>query len=107
MSSKKVTIAHVYMLEGHAHLERVLDILHDREKVMGATVIRGIAGYGASGTGAVHTSSLLNLSLELPLIVEFYDEPDKVARVIESLRSQLDLQHIVSWSAEAHVAADA
>jgi PII-like signaling protein len=101
MSSKKITIARVYTLEGHDHLNQVLDILHDQEKVMGATVIRGIAGYGASG--AIHTSSLLNLSLELPLMIEFYDEPEKVARVIEILKSRLDLKHIVSWSAEAHV----
>ncbi|MGR8934472.1 MAG: DUF190 domain-containing protein [Gammaproteobacteria bacterium] len=104
MSSKNITIAHVYMLEGHDHLEKVLTVLHDREKVMGATVIRGIAGYGASEAGAVHTSSLLNLSLELPLVVEFYDEPEKVLHVIDILKSKLDLKHIVTWSAEAHAA---
>ena len=103
MSLKKITIARVYTLEGHDHLNQVLSILHDKEKVMGATVIRGIAGYGASGSGAIHTSSLLNLSLELPLMVEFYDEPEKVLRVIDMLKSRLDLKHIVSWDAEAHI----
>lgn len=103
MKTKKITIARVYTLEGHDHLNRILDILHDQEKILGATVIRGIAGYGASGTRAVHTSSLLDLSLQLPLIVEFYDEPEKVARVIEILKCKLDLKHIVSWNAEAHI----
>lgn len=106
MNTKKITIARVYTLEGHDHLDRVLDILHDQEKVMGATVVRAIAGYGTSKAGAVHTSSLLNLSLELPLIVEFYDEPEKVVRVIEILKCKLDLKHIVSWNAEAHIDAD-
>jgi PII-like signaling protein len=101
MSATKITIARVYTLEGHDHLNRVLDILRDEQNIMGATVIRGIAGYGASG--AIHTSSLLNLSLELPLMVEFYDEPEKVLRVIDILKSRLDLKHIVSWSAEAHI----
>ena len=101
MSSRKITIARVYTLEGHDHLNRALDILRDEEKIAGVTAIRGIAGYGESGV--IHTSSLLNLSLELPIILEFYDEPEKVSKAIEKLKSRLDLKHIVSWSADAHI----
>lgn len=101
MSAKEVTIARVYTLEGHDHVNRVLDILRDEEKITGVTIIRGIAGFG--GTGEIHTSSLLTLSLELPLIIEFYDEPSKVTKAIQKLRSGLDLKHIVSWSATAYI----
>ncbi len=101
MSTRKITIARVYTLEGHDHLNRALDILRDEENIAGVTAIRGIAGYGESGT--IHTSSLLNLSLELPIILEFYDEPEKVGKAIEKLKSRLDLKHIVSWSADAHI----
>ncbi len=100
MNTRDITIARVYMLEGHDYLDRVLDILRNEEKITGITVIRGIAGMGASGE--IHTSSLLDLSLELPLIIEFYDEPLKVEKAIHELQLKLDLKHIVSWPATAH-----
>ncbi len=105
MSSKEVTIARVYTLEGHDQLNQALDILRDEEKVFGVTIIRGIAGFGENRE--VHTSSLLTLSLELPLIIEFYDKPEKVAKAIQVLKSRLDLKHIVSWSAMSHIDATA
>ncbi|MGR9051909.1 MAG: DUF190 domain-containing protein [Gammaproteobacteria bacterium] len=101
MSARDITIARVYTLEGHDHLNEALAILRDHEKIAGVTVIRGIAGYGA--TREIHTSSLLSLSLELPLVIEFYDEPAKVAKAIEILKDRLDLKHIVSWPATAHI----
>jgi len=100
MSQQQITIARVYTLEGHDHLNQVLDILQKQE-IKGVTVIRGIAGIGASGE--VHTSSLLNLSLELPIIIEFHDEPQKVDQVIQALKTKLELKHIVSWPATAHI----
>ncbi len=99
--SKEITVARVYTLEGHDQFNQVLDILRDEENILGATVIRGIAGFGA--TKEIHTSTLLNLSLELPLIVEFYDETDKVLRAIETLKQRLELKHIISWPATAHI----
>ena len=101
MSHREVTIARVYTLEGHDHLNQALEILRDEERIIGVTVIRGIAGYGASG--AIHTSSILSLSLELPLVIEFYDQPEKVTKAIATLKSRLDLKHIVSWPATAHI----
>ncbi len=97
MTTTAITIARIYTLEGHDHLNQALDILHDEENILGVTVTRGIAGYGKDRK--VHTSSLLSLSLELPLIIEFYDEPEKMARVIEVIQSKLDFKHIVSWQA--------
>ncbi len=100
MNTKDVTIARIYTLEGHDQLNKALDILRDEEKIFGVTIIRGIAGFGENRE--VHTSSLLTLSLELPLIIEFYDEPEKVAKAIKTLTSRLDLKHIISWPATAY-----
>ncbi|WP_305908187.1 DUF190 domain-containing protein [Methylomarinum sp. Ch1-1] len=99
--NKEITIARVYSLEGHDQLNHILDILRDEEGILGATVTRGIAGFGVSKE--IHTSTLLNLSLELPLIIEFYDETDKVLRAIEKLKQRLELKHIISWPATAHI----
>lgn len=101
MSLKTITIARIYALEGNDSLDLALNILHDEENITGLTVMRGIAGFGADRQ--VHTSSLLDLSLELPLVLEFYDEPEKVANAISKLQSRLGLKHIVSWQAVAHV----
>ena len=103
MNSKEVAIARIYTLEGHDHLNQILEILREEEKIIGVTAIRGIAGYGASGT--IHTSSILTMSLELPIIIEFYDEVDKVSHAIDTLKARLNLKHIVSWPASAHIMA--
>ena len=104
MNTKSVLIARIYTLEGNDHLNQVLEILREEEKIIGVSVMRGIAGYGTSGT--IHTSSLLTMSLELPIIIEFYDEADKVSHAIEKLKSRLDLKHIVSWPAIKHINSD-
>ncbi|MDD5577835.1 MAG: DUF190 domain-containing protein [Methylobacter sp.] len=101
MSAKEVTIARIYTMEGHDQVNQALDILRDEEKIFGVTIVRGIAGFGEDRE--IHTSSLLSLSLELPLVIEFYDEPLKVEKAIQSLKSRLDFKHIVSWPATAHI----
>ena len=42
----------------------------------GATVLRGIAGFGAASR--IHTSNILRLSLDLPIIVEIVDKPERI-----------------------------
>jgi PII-like signaling protein len=91
MSVKEVTMVRIYTLEGHDQLNQALDILRDQEKVMGVTITRAIAGFGENRDA--HTSSLLTLSLELPLIIEFYDAPEKVEKALQTLQSRLDLKN--------------
>jgi PII-like signaling protein len=42
----------------------------------GGTVIRAIEGFGAHGS--IHTAKILDLSTELPIIIELVDEPQKI-----------------------------
>ena len=76
-------------------MEGLLKRLHDEEKVQGVTVFRGTSGFGSSGK--LHSSSLLDMSLDLPLVVEFFDVPQKVEQILEHIRSDIDPGHIVSW----------
>lgn len=101
MSSVRITMARVYLMEGQDDLDQVLTILHDEEKVSDVTVIRGIAGYDESGN--LHTSTILSLSLELPLVVEFFDQSERIERVINVLQRRLHLKHIISWPAFSHI----
>jgi PII-like signaling protein len=97
MNKLDITCVRVYLTEGEGSMETLLRRLHDEEKVQGVTVFRGICGFGKSGT--MHSSSLLDMSLDLPLVVEFFDVPEKVDSILEHLRKQIEPGHIVSWPA--------
>jgi PII-like signaling protein len=49
----------------------------------GATVTKGISGFGASSR--IHTTKLLRLSEDLPLVVEIVDSEEKIERFIPTL----------------------
>lgn len=49
----------------------------------GATVLRGIEGYGASRH--LHTSRILSLSEDLPVAVVIIDDPERVAAFLPQL----------------------
>ena len=95
MNTLDVTFVRIYLTEGEGRMEGLLKRLHDEEKVQGVTVFRGISGFGSSGK--LHSSSLLDMSLDLPLVVEFFDVPQKVEQILEHIRRDIDPGHIVSW----------
>jgi PII-like signaling protein len=51
-----------------------------REGLAGATVFRGIAGFGAHSV--VHSTHILRLSEDLPIVVEMVDTPEHIERVL-------------------------
>ena len=51
--------------------------------IAGATVLRGIEGYGAKAH--LHTSRILSLSLDLPIIIEVVDQEDRVRAILPDL----------------------
>lgn len=98
MNNQSVTMVRVYLTEGDHKLQQILDCLHDELKVRGVTVMRGIAGFGASGR--MHTSTLLDISLNLPLVVEFFDTPEKVQVATTKIQDFVGPGHLVTWTAE-------
>ena len=58
----------------------ILDTLK-KEKIAGATVLRGVAGFGAHSH--IHTASVPRLSEDLPLCIFVVDKPDRIAQAIE------------------------
>jgi PII-like signaling protein len=92
MATQAVTIARIYLREGEHLLAKLLKFLHDEEKVSGVTVLRGIAGFGADGD--MHLASLIDMSLDLPLIVEFYDRPERVEEVIDRHETRMGLSQV-------------
>ncbi len=92
----EVTIVRIYLSEKEAKLGKLLTLLKEYEHIRGVTVVRGISGFGVSGK--IHTSSLLDLSLDLPVMVEFFDFPDKIKKVVQHLLEIDQPGHIVSWN---------
>jgi PII-like signaling protein len=53
----------------------------------GATALRGIMGFGAGSR--IHTSKILRLSHDLPVIVEIVDTHEKIQRFISRIEDAL------------------
>jgi uncharacterized protein len=49
----------------------------------GATMLRGLMGYGAASR--VHTAKILRLSEDLPVIVEIVDSPERIASFLPTI----------------------
>ena len=65
-------------------------ILHQARAMglAGATVLRGIEGFGASSV--VHTSRILRLSEDLPMVIEIVDSADKIDAFLEATESMVE-----------------
>lgn len=100
MATQSITVARIYLREGEHLLAKVIKFLHEQEKVSGVTVFHGVMGFGPDGE--IRTSHLVELSLDLPLAVEFYDVPERVENIIAHLQTQLGISHVVSWPALSH-----
>ena len=58
-----------------------------KEGFAGATVLRGIAGFGARSV--LHSTHLLRLSQDLPMVVEIVESEDRVARLTAILEEMI------------------
>ena len=97
MTPREVMMVHIYLTEGDKLLSRLMQLLHDEEQVAGVTVFRGITGFGKKGH--VHSSSLIDISLDLPLVIEFFDAPARIEKIIQDLDGIIEPGHVVSWPA--------
>ncbi len=50
----------------------------------GATVLRGLMGFGA--TSRLHTIKVLRISDDLPMVVEIVDSPEKIEAFLPALK---------------------
>ncbi|KTD65873.1 DUF190 domain-containing protein [Legionella spiritensis] len=91
-----VKIVRFYLSEDSPFLHQVYDYLHEH-RVMGATLFRGVKGFGHSGKE--RQASLLDIHFDLPMIVEFFDEPAKVDEILNHFSNIIEPYRILSWTA--------
>ena len=65
---------------GHQPLYEALVELLRKDGFAGATVLRGVSGFGANRV--YHTQKLLDLSADLPIIVEVVDSQEKIYSIL-------------------------
>ncbi len=99
--NSKITMVRIYLTEGEAQLKTLVKRLHDWEKLRGLTIFRGITGYGESGE--IHGSDFMDLSLNLPIVVEFFDEQEKIETIWQHLNDIIKPGHMVRWEAEINI----
>jgi PII-like signaling protein len=71
----------------HQSLSEALVELFRQEGFAGATVLRGLCGFGANRV--CHTQRLLDLSADLPLIVEVVETQEKIDAIMPRLDAML------------------
>jgi len=72
----------------------------------GATVLRGTAGYGAHSR--IHTTKVLRLSENLPVVIEIVDKPERIEQILPLLDEMveegmitLEKAHIIAYRTKA------
>jgi len=73
---------------GHTPLYEALLELLRKEGIAGATVLRGIAGFGTHNV--CHTQKLLDLSANLPLVIEVIDTREKLDAVMPLIDGMME-----------------
>jgi PII-like signaling protein len=72
--------------EGRPLYEAIVQLLRARG-VAGATVLRGIEGYGRAAR--LHTTRILRLSEDLPILIEVVDREDRLRAVLPELNDMV------------------
>jgi len=67
----------------------------------GATVLRGVMGFGANSR--IRTSKILRLSLDLPIVVEIVDTPERIEKFLGCIETVVTEGLVTLEKAEVHV----
>lgn len=68
---------------GHRPLYEAIVEEARRRGMAGATVLRGILGFGAHSR--IHTAKILRLSEDLPIVIEIVDKPERIEAFLPEL----------------------
>jgi hypothetical protein len=90
--------------QGRPLYEAIVRRVRD-EGLAGATVVRGIEGFGASSH--LHTARILRLSEDLPLVVEIVDTEEHIQRILPILDEMvadglvtIEKVHVIAYRAK-------
>ncbi len=93
---RDVVVVRFYVTESRAHLERLLEVLHQSGRVRGMTVFRGAAGFGSSS----FVSSTAADDADHPVVLEFFDDAESVRETIDHVRKLIAPHHVLTFPAQ-------
>ncbi len=86
--------------DGRPLYQAIVELLR-REGLAGATVVRGIMGFGRSSI--VHTAKVIRLSEDLPIVIECVDRAGNIERVLPALDDLIDEGLVTIEHAEVRI----
>lgn len=86
--------------DGRPLYQAIVETLR-RQGLAGATVLRGIEGFGKSSR--LHTAHILRLSEDLPIVIEAVDTGDKIETVLPELDTMIGDGLVTLESVEVRV----
>jgi len=93
----QVKVVRIYLSEDSPLLDPIFDYLY-QQQVKGATLFRGVKGFGHSRV--MREAKLMDMHFNLPVTIEFCDEPAIVDAVLHHFSGQLEPGRVLSWLAE-------
>lgn len=78
----RIFIGEADRFEGKPLYEAIVHLARQRG-MAGATVVRGLMGFGAHSR--MHTAKILRLSEDLPIVIEIVDKPERIEQLLPEL----------------------
>jgi PII-like signaling protein len=91
MDNQEAALLRIYigesdLIEGRSAYKEIVHYFK-RNGFTGATVIRGIYGYGKKSQ--LHSASVLRLSTDLPILIEVVDQKEKIQAVLPEIKKMV------------------
>ena len=93
----QVKVTRVYLSEESPVLSELFDFLHE-QKIKGATIYRGVKGFGVGGK--TRETRILDLHFDLPMVIEFFNEPARVDEILMRFGDKIAAGHMLQWLAD-------
>ncbi len=98
----RVFIGEADRCNGKPLYQALVELFRERG-LAGATVLKGVMGFGASSL--IHTDSILSLSADLPVVIELVDTRENIDKVLPELDDMLhggmitlEKAHVIHYS---------
>jgi len=91
MDNQEAALLRIYigesdLIEGRSAYKEIVHYFK-RNGFSGATVIRGIYGYGKKSQ--LHSASVLRLSTDLPILIEVVDQKEKIQAALPEIKKMV------------------
>ena len=82
----RIFIGEADRFEGRPLYEAIVNLARQKN-MAGATVLRGLMGFGADSR--MHSAKILRLSEDLPIVIEIVDAPEKIEAFLPNLDNMI------------------